>query len=448
MSTTPGLELTEHPSAGADSYVYANVAYRWLEVFAGSVAATSFGATTPPTGVEGEVHILGETPTGDWVDEGFSVAMYLNGGWLFKAPKPGMRVLISTGASSFGKGSHTLHNGTAWRIHNIAGTSAPTVINDEDTAFLVGSRWVDTVADKEYVCLDQTAGAAVWKETTGAGGGGGSGDPDQNIWYTMTGDAGVPMSPMSTATALAVSGGTGIGTVTGGTTLQIFAETADSTTDGIIDTSMWLSIRLADFYARGSLIEFEDTAAQPAAAEGDAYFLPASPTGADWAGNGGKIAYYRDAVWRFVTPFDGLRLNVKGSASNHFAGCLIAYSEAESLWYPVQDLETTTLHWTGRYINSKKIYAKTLSGSALGAGGVATQAAHGVTNIDLTEYAVARGWMGRTTGNIISVAIPQNFSSIVVQITITATNVVILSPTDLTNYAYKVRLECVQNPEP
>jgi hypothetical protein len=447
MTLTPGLDLTEHPSAGADSYVYANEAYRWLEVFAGSIAAEEFATTTPPTGVEGEIYILGETPTGDWAGNGFAVAMYLNGGWLFKAPKPGMHVLISTAASSFGKGSFALHNGTAWRIDSLAGTSAPTVTNDEDTSFLVGSRWIDTVADKEYVCLDQTAGAAVWKETTGAGGGG-SGDPDQNIWYTMTGDAGVPMSPTSTATALAVSGGVGIGTVTGGTTLQIFAETADSTTDGIIDTSMWLSLRLADFYARGSLIEFEETAAQPAAGEGDAYFLPASPTGADWAGNGGTVAYYRDGVWRFITPFDGLRLNVKDSASSYLAGCLIAYSEAADLWYPVQDLETTTLHWTGRYINSKKIYAKTLSGSALGAGGVATQAAHGVTAIDLQEYAVARGWMGRTTGNIVSVPIPQNFSSTVVQVTISATNVVILSATDLSNYAYKVRLECVQTPEP
>lgn len=50
-------------------------------------------------------------------------------------------------------------------------TVAPTVNNDIDEGYTVGSRWVDVTADKEYVCLDNTDGAAVWTETTGAGGG-------------------------------------------------------------------------------------------------------------------------------------------------------------------------------------------------------------------------------------------------------------------------------------
>jgi len=50
-------------------------------------------------------------------------------------------------------------------------TQAPTVNNDVDEGYAVGSRWVDVTNDKEYVCLDNTDGAAVWTETTGAGGG-------------------------------------------------------------------------------------------------------------------------------------------------------------------------------------------------------------------------------------------------------------------------------------
>ena len=49
-------------------------------------------------------------------------------------------------------------------------TAAPTVNNDIDEGYVVGSRWIDVTADKEYVCLDNTDGAAVWTETTGGAG--------------------------------------------------------------------------------------------------------------------------------------------------------------------------------------------------------------------------------------------------------------------------------------
>ena len=45
-------------------------------------------------------------------------------------------------------------------------TQAPTVANDVDEGYAVGSRWADVTNDKEYVCLDNTDGAAVWTETT------------------------------------------------------------------------------------------------------------------------------------------------------------------------------------------------------------------------------------------------------------------------------------------
>ena len=50
-------------------------------------------------------------------------------------------------------------------------TQAPTVNNDINEGYTVGSRWFDITNDKEYVCLDNTDGAAVWIETTGSGGG-------------------------------------------------------------------------------------------------------------------------------------------------------------------------------------------------------------------------------------------------------------------------------------
>lgn len=48
-------------------------------------------------------------------------------------------------------------------------TAAPGVSNDNTEGYAVGSRWVDVTADKAYVCLDASTGAAVWTEVTGAG---------------------------------------------------------------------------------------------------------------------------------------------------------------------------------------------------------------------------------------------------------------------------------------
>ena len=54
-------------------------------------------------------------------------------------------------------------------------TEAPAAATDDITlGYVIGSRWFDVTNDKEYVCLDNTDGAAVWTETTGAGGGAGT----------------------------------------------------------------------------------------------------------------------------------------------------------------------------------------------------------------------------------------------------------------------------------
>jgi len=49
---------------------------------------------------------------------------------------------------------------------NLAATAAPAVTDDNDAGYQIGSRWYDLTNDAEYVCLDTTAGAAVWKKTT------------------------------------------------------------------------------------------------------------------------------------------------------------------------------------------------------------------------------------------------------------------------------------------
>ena len=52
---------------------------------------------------------------------------------------------------------------------NLSAAVAPTANEDSGDGYAVGSRWIDTTGDKEYVCLNATVSSAVWTETTGGG---------------------------------------------------------------------------------------------------------------------------------------------------------------------------------------------------------------------------------------------------------------------------------------
>jgi len=54
---------------------------------------------------------------------------------------------------------------------NLVATANPTTTDDTGSGYSVGSRWVNVTTDEEFVCLDNTASAAVWKRTTAVGGG-------------------------------------------------------------------------------------------------------------------------------------------------------------------------------------------------------------------------------------------------------------------------------------
>jgi len=61
---------------------------------------------------------------------------------------------------------------TTVRKSNLAASAAPGTGDDSGSGYSVGSIWIDTTADKAYVCLDASASAAVWTEITQSGGGG------------------------------------------------------------------------------------------------------------------------------------------------------------------------------------------------------------------------------------------------------------------------------------
>ena len=63
-------------------------------------------------------------------------------------------------------GAYQVYVGERWvtlaQYVTVAESSAPGVGDYADDFYSVGDRWFDTTADKEYVCVDVTVGAAVW----------------------------------------------------------------------------------------------------------------------------------------------------------------------------------------------------------------------------------------------------------------------------------------------
>lgn len=51
-------------------------------------------------------------------------------------------------------------------LNKVDATTAPTINDDVGDGYSVGSQWIDVTNDLGYVCLDATAGAAIWKLTT------------------------------------------------------------------------------------------------------------------------------------------------------------------------------------------------------------------------------------------------------------------------------------------
>jgi hypothetical protein len=47
----------------------------------------------PATPAEGQTWLVGDTPTGAWSDHSGDLASYQSGGWVFAAPRDGLRVL-------------------------------------------------------------------------------------------------------------------------------------------------------------------------------------------------------------------------------------------------------------------------------------------------------------------------------------------------------------------
>ena len=54
-------------------------------------------------------------------------------------------------------------------LDNLAAVADPAVGNDDSQGYAKGSRWINTSAKTDWVCVDNTTGAAVWHQTDATG---------------------------------------------------------------------------------------------------------------------------------------------------------------------------------------------------------------------------------------------------------------------------------------
>jgi hypothetical protein len=126
-SATPRLGLPLLFAGQAQKEFFVNEAHALIDALLH--AAIEGEADAPPSAPgEGECWLVGATPTGDWADQAGRLATFQSGGWLFIAPRDGIRLLDrATG--------QTIHYRAGWqRPGTPAAPSGGTTVDSEARA--------------------------------------------------------------------------------------------------------------------------------------------------------------------------------------------------------------------------------------------------------------------------------------------------------------------------
>lgn len=92
----------------AQKHVTHNEALRLLDILVQLSVAQTGAATPPADPAEGDIYGLGAAPTGAWAGQAGALAAWIDGAWLFVAPRPGWR------AWDRAAGELRIWDGTGW----------------------------------------------------------------------------------------------------------------------------------------------------------------------------------------------------------------------------------------------------------------------------------------------------------------------------------------------
>jgi hypothetical protein len=170
--------------------------------------------------------------------------------------------------------------------------------------------------------------------------------------------------------------------------------------------------------------------------EGDAYIVGSVPTGL-FTGHAGAIATYFTG-WIFTPPVTGII--IWHATDAEWQG----YNETYG-WHPLQDRDSGTEHWTGRFSggtgSTNRVYAKVLTGTALPSS-TSKNFAHSISSLDVDECWVK--WaVGEDNGSftfplgVKDASVPELIGIDEVN----ATNVVVISNFNASAWNLRCRLE-------
>lgn len=151
MTTTPILGLTELVASQAVPESAVNQIARLLEQGALSFSVKDKDLTAPPgSPAEGDAYVIAASPTGAWSGKAKNVAFLMNGGWIFIAPKEGMRAWMADEAARY------TYTSSAWVADSL---STVTLDTDGTLAANSDAKVASQKATKTYV--DTSVAAAV-----------------------------------------------------------------------------------------------------------------------------------------------------------------------------------------------------------------------------------------------------------------------------------------------
>ena len=144
MTTTKNLVLTHIEDVAAQAAAI-NSALNIIDAVAQGNAINETN-TPPGSPAEGDVYIVGTSPTGAWAGEAGKIAVYLTG-WVFLTPKEGWRFWEQT--AEFER--H--YNGTVWTDKGVASavtTLSMSVGTGDDTIADVGVSFNQTTLNNNF----------------------------------------------------------------------------------------------------------------------------------------------------------------------------------------------------------------------------------------------------------------------------------------------------------